>query len=92
MQQIEVILYTLTRSENKSFGSHRGGHGSGVYGIAVLSFFSSGISVILILMCGLAVSSSPSVCGFLSLWLRYSVKEDPSRYCGTVHWALLSNV
>ena len=64
--------------------------GSGVYGIAVLSFFSSGISVILILMCGLAVSSSPSVCGFSSLWLRYSVKEDPSRYCGTVHWALLS--
>ena len=28
----------------------------GVYGIAVLSFFSSGISVILILMCGIAVS------------------------------------
>ena len=36
----------------------------GVYGIAVLSFFSSGISVILILMCGIAVSSSPAVCGF----------------------------
>ena len=37
-----------------------------VYGIAVLSFFSSGISVILILICGIAVSSSPAVCGFSS--------------------------
>ena len=33
----------------------------GVYGIAVLSLFSSSISVILILMCGIAVSSSPAV-------------------------------
>ena len=42
----------------------------GVYGIAVLSFFfSSGISVILILMCGIAVSSSPEVCGFSPFWL-----------------------
>ena len=41
----------------------------GVYGIAVLSFFSSGISVIWILMCGIAVSSSPAVCGFSSFWL-----------------------
>ena len=32
----------------------------GVYGIVVLSLFSSGISVILILMCGIAVSSSPA--------------------------------
>ena len=39
---------------------------TGVYGIAVLSFLSSGISVILILMCGIAVSSSPAVCGFSS--------------------------
>ena len=41
----------------------------GVYGIAVLSFFSSGlISVILILMtlCGIEASSSPAVCGFYS--------------------------
>ena len=30
----------------------------GVYGIAVLRFFSCGISVILILTCGVAVSSS----------------------------------
>ena len=36
----------------------------GVYGIVVLSFFSSSISVVLILMCGIAVSSSPAVCGF----------------------------
>ena len=39
-----------------------------VYVIAVLSFFSSGISVILILMCGIAVSSCPAVCGFSSFW------------------------
>ena len=41
----------------------------GVYGIAVLSFFSSGISVILILMCGIVVSFSRAVCGFSSFWL-----------------------
>ena len=38
----------------------------GVYGIAVLGFFSCGISVILILTCGIAVSSSSAVCGFSS--------------------------
>ena len=42
----------------------------GVYGIAVLSFFSSGISVILILMCGIAVSSSRAVCDLSSFWLN----------------------
>ena len=47
----------------------------GVYGIAVLSFFSSGISVILILMCGIAVSSSPAVCGFSSFWLTVFEKK-----------------
>ena len=41
----------------------------GVYGIAVLGFFSCGISVILILTCGMALSSSSAVCGFLSFWL-----------------------
>ena len=41
----------------------------GVYGIAVMSIFSSGILVILILMCGITVSSSPAVCGFSSFWL-----------------------
>ena len=41
----------------------------GVYGIAVLGFFSRGISVILILTCGIAVSSSSAVCGFSSFWL-----------------------
>ena len=35
----------------------------GVYGIAVLGFFSCGISVILILTCGIAVSSSSVVIG-----------------------------
>ena len=39
----------------------------GVYGIAVLDFFSFGIGVILILTCGIAVSSK--VCGFSSFWL-----------------------
>ena len=42
----------------------------GVYGIAVLSFFSSGILVILILMCGIAESSSPAEYGFAPFWLR----------------------
>ena len=37
------------------------------YGIVVLSFFSSGISVILIFKCG--ISFSPAVCGFQSFWL-----------------------
>ena len=41
----------------------------GVYGITVLGFFSSGISVILILTWGIAVSSSSVVCGFSSFWL-----------------------
>ena len=41
----------------------------GVYGIVVLGFFSYGISVILILTCGIAVSSSSAVCGFTSFWL-----------------------
>ena len=34
-----------------------------------IGFFSSGISVFLILMCGIAVSSSPAVYGFASFWL-----------------------
>ena len=34
----------------------------GAYGIAVLSFFSSGISVNWILKCGIAVSFTPAVC------------------------------
>ena len=38
----------------------------GVYGIAVLSIFSSGILVIFILKYSIAVSSSPAVCGFSS--------------------------
>ena len=41
----------------------------GVYGIAVLGFFSSGVSVILILTCGIAVSSSSAVCGLSSFRL-----------------------
>ena len=41
----------------------------GVYFVAALGFFSNGISVILILMGGIVVSCSPTVCGFLSFWL-----------------------
>ena len=50
----------------------------GASGIAVLAFFSSGISVILILTCGIAVSFSPAVC--VSFGYRRSVKEVPSWY------------
>ena len=43
----------------------------GVYGMAVLGFFffSCGISVILILTCVIAVSSSLAVCGISSFWV-----------------------
>ena len=41
----------------------------GTWGFPIFSFFSSGISVILILMCGIAVSSSLAVYGFSSFWL-----------------------
>ena len=40
-----------------------------VYGIDVLGFFSIGISVILILMCGITVSPIPVGCGFSSFRL-----------------------
>ena len=50
-----------------------------------IGFFSSGISVFLILMCGIVVSSSPAVYGFASFWLWYSVEEEPSRYCSTIY-------
>ena len=40
-----------------------------VYGIEVLGFFSRAISVILILTCRIAVSSSSAVYGFSSFWL-----------------------
>ena len=56
----------------------------GVYGTEVLSFFSSGISEILILMCGIAVSFSRAVCGFSSFWLTVFGKRRSFtvlRYC-----------
>lgn len=65
-------------------GITRGGT-LGFYGIAVLSFLSSVISVILILICGLAISSSPEVCGFSSFWMTVFGKRSLSRYCGAVH-------
>ena len=49
---------------------HGGGHGGLRYCGIVVSCFSNGISVILILMCGIAVSSSPTVvCGVSSFLL-----------------------
>ena len=56
----------------------------GVYGITLLSFLSSSILVILILMCGIAVSSSPVVCGFSSFWVTVFGKRRSFtvlRYC-----------
>ena len=65
----------------------------GVYGITLLSFLSSGILVILILMCGIAVSSSPVVCGFSSFWLTVFGKRRSSHGIAVLFiWPLLSNV
>ena len=55
----------------------------GAYGIAVLTFYSSGISVIWILKWGIAVSFSPAVCGIPSFWLTVFGKRR-SRYCGSI--------
>ena len=44
-----------------------GGHGGLRY--CGIGLFSCGISVILVLTCGIAVSSSSAVCGFSSFWL-----------------------
>ena len=41
----------------------------GVYGIVVLWYCTCGISVILILTCGIAVSSTSAICVFSSFWL-----------------------
>ena len=59
----------------------------GVYGIAVLSLFSSGISVILILMCGIAVSFGREVCGFSSFWLTVFDKRRSLTVLRSVHLA-----
>ena len=53
----------------------------GVYGIVVLNIFPRGVSVILILMCGFAVSPSPAFCGFSSFWLTVLCKR-----CFMVLW------
>ena len=54
----------------------------GVYGIAVLAFFSCGISVILIFTCGIAVSSSSAVFGEIRLFtvLQYPLFALSFRY------------
>ena len=59
----------------------------GAYGI---EFYPSGISVIWLLKWSIAVSFSPAVCGISSFWLTVFGKRR-SRYCGTVHCALLFN-
>ena len=41
-----------------------------------MCFFSNGMSVNLILMCGIAVSSSPAACSFLCFWLT-SLRKHP---------------
>ena len=51
----------------------------GALGFTVLNFFSSDISVICILMCGIEVHlAPPSVCGFLSFWVMVLVKRRSS--------------
>ena len=55
---------------------------------AVLSFFfKRSVSVILILMRGIAVSSSPAVCGFSSFWLTVFGKRRSftALYCSTIY-------
>ena len=61
-----IILTSAQSPHDKCGHVHCADGDMQAYGIAVLSFFSSGISVILILICGIAVSSSPAVCGFPS--------------------------
>ena len=56
----------------------------GVYGIVVLGFFSCGISVILILTCGIAVSSTSAVCGFSSFWLTVFGQGHPTAIFGKI--------
>ena len=51
----------------------RGGHGGLRY--CGIELFFKGISKILILMCGIAVSSSPGVCGFSHFWLTVFSKR-----------------
>ena len=52
-----------------------------MYGIVVLNIFPRGVSVILILMCGVAVSPNPAFCGFSSFWLTVLCKR-----CFMVLW------
>ena len=67
----------------------------GVYSIVVFCFFSSGISLILISICGIAVSSSPAVCGFSSFWLTVFGKRRSEKILHGISvpfiCALLSN-
>ena len=56
-----------------------------IFGIAVLGFFSCGLSVILILTCGIAVSSSSAVCGFSLFWLTVFGEIRCSRHYRTVY-------
>ena len=52
----------------------------GVYGIVMLNIFSSGILVILILMCSIVESSSPAECDFAPFWLTVFVTLHGKTY------------
>ena len=70
-------------SSSPSDTAQRRGHG-GLWYCGIELFFSSGISVIFILMYGITVSSSPAVCGFSSFWLTVFGKRRSFtvlRYC-----------
>ena len=61
------LLLHVGHVANTCIIPRRGGHGGLRY--CGIGLFSCGISVILILTCGIAVSSSSAVCGFSSFWL-----------------------
>ena len=70
-----------------------GGHGSLLY--CSIELFSSGNSVILIVMCGIVVSSSSAVCGFAVLANVFGKSRSFTVFCGIAAlfmFALLSNV
>lgn len=66
---VDDKIFTISLSNKFDFTfllPLRGGHGGLRY---CMGFFACGISVILILTCGIAVSSSLTVCGISSFWL-----------------------
>ena len=88
-----IILTTAQSPHGKCGHVHCGEGDMRVYGIVVLSFFSSGILIILILICGIAVSSGPVVCSFSSYSFRVFGKRRSFTVCIAVpfNFSLLSN-